>query len=138
MNRGLRIPNCLTPVLAGLLIAACGPVGGGGGGISSPTSDEAVLPPEDYSNKKAAGWNRDGIDHLKREHWRKAAADFARALEVDPDFAHAHFNRGLALRQQGKEADATEHFRLALKHGGADPNIVNSPILPEDLKKNLP
>ena len=128
----------LSPLLMVFMVSGCEPMTGTGRGMDSPVAEQAVLPSPDYLNKKAVGWNLDGIDHLKREHWRKAAADFGRALAIDAKFAQAHFNRALALKQQGNDVEAREHFLLALKYGADDPSIALSNTLPEDLKKSIP
>lgn len=120
-----------------LLTLGCEP-GGNSRVKSSPVARQAVGGPPDYLNQKAAGWNRDGIAHLKREHWRKAAADFRRALEADSAFAAAHFNLALSLESQRKNSEAEGHYRLAILYGRDDPKIMNHPAVSELLKKDAP
>jgi len=89
----------------------------------------AIAAPEGYANESAAARNQDGMDHLLREHWEKAAADFQRALEADPDLAAAHFNLALALDQEGKHEEAAEHFKKASQLAPDDPRISGNLIL---------
>jgi Tfp pilus assembly protein PilF len=100
----------------------------------SPIGEMAVGPPEGYGNKTAAARNQDGIDHLLREHWRKAEADFGRALEADPNLAAAHFNLALSLDQQEKRAEAARHFKKAVELAPDDPRIRGNEILKKYLK----
>ena len=99
--------------------------------ITNPIAQMALEAPEEYSNKKAALKNKDGIDHLKREHWRKAAADFRRGITIDPKLAVAHFNLGLALLQSGKDSEAARHIEKAID---LDPN--HPKILPLEVIMN--
>jgi Flp pilus assembly protein TadD len=99
----------------------------------NPAAKMAVRSPEGYPNGKAAARNNDGIDHLGWEHWRKAAADFNRAIEADPGMAAAHFNLALALDRLGRHDEARAEFRTALDLAPDDPRIAENEIL----KKNL-
>ena len=45
----------------------------------------------------------------------EAIEHYQRALRINPDFADAHTNWGLALAQQGKMIEAMEHFQQALQ-----------------------
>jgi Tfp pilus assembly protein PilF len=94
----------------------------------------AIAAPEGYANATAAARNRDGMDHLLREHWEKAAADFGRALEADPDLAAAHFNLALALDQEGRHEEAAEHFKEAVRLAPADPRISDNEVLKKHLR----
>jgi Tfp pilus assembly protein PilF len=100
----------------------------------SPIGDMAIQAPEGYGNRAAANRNADGIEHLLREHWRKAQADFERALESDPDLAPAHFNLALSLDQQEKHEEATRHFKKAVELDPGDPRITENKILKVHLK----
>ena len=44
----------------------------------------------------------------------EAVASFHKALAIKPDFAEAHYNHGLALRNQGKLDEAVASYRKAL------------------------
>ncbi|HUK57460.1 MAG TPA: tetratricopeptide repeat protein [Nitrospiria bacterium] len=100
----------------------------------SPAGRMAIPAPEGYANRSAAARNEDGMDHLLREHWEKAAADFRRALEADPDFAAAHFNLALALDREGKREEAAEQFKQALRLAPADARIRENEVLKKDLQ----
>jgi tetratricopeptide (TPR) repeat protein len=45
----------------------------------------------------------------------EAIQHYERAIQLDPDYANAHFNLGLALAGQGRAAEAEQHFEQALK-----------------------
>ncbi|HET6466380.1 MAG TPA: tetratricopeptide repeat protein [Nitrospiria bacterium] len=100
----------------------------------SPVGRMAIAAPEGYANGSAAARNQDGMDHLLREHWEKAAADFQRALEADPDLAAAHFNLALALDQEGKHGEAAIHFKKAILLAPSDPRISGNEILKKHLQ----
>ena len=44
----------------------------------------------------------------------EAIALFDRAIEADPGYVSAHFNRANALRQEGRADDAIESYRRAV------------------------
>ncbi|HEY4484801.1 MAG TPA: tetratricopeptide repeat protein [Nitrospiria bacterium] len=114
-------------------VTACEPTGGPRL-VESPVGGMALEAPEGYRNKAAAGWNGDGIEHLRREHWKKAEADFGRALEADPNLAAAHFNIALALDQQERHAEAAGHFKAALELAPQDPRLSESAVLRKHLQ----
>jgi Tfp pilus assembly protein PilF len=43
----------------------------------------------------------------------KAKSEFLEALRLKPQYAEAHYNLALALRQQGKEAESRAEFEKA-------------------------
>lgn len=49
-----------------------------------------------------------GLEDLKAERWDKAAAEFRRAIDVDPTFDMAYYALGRSLMPQKKYADAVE------------------------------
>jgi len=102
---------------------------------TSPIGKMAIAPPDGYENKTAAARNQDGIDHLLREHWRKAEADFGRALESDPNLAAAHFNLGLSLDQQEKRKAAGIQFGKAAELDPDNPRIRENEIFNKYLRK---
>lgn len=116
-------------LLIGLLILSSCSAESGPRLEKSPIGEMAITAPEGYGNKTAAARNQDGIDHLLREHWRKAEADFGRALEADPNLAAAHFNLALSLDQQEKRAEAARHFKKAVELVPDDPRFRGNEIL---------
>jgi Flp pilus assembly protein TadD/4-amino-4-deoxy-L-arabinose transferase-like glycosyltransferase len=53
----------------------------------------------------------------------EAAAMYAKALELDPDYPEANDNLGIYLDQQGKPAEALDHYRIVLRQY---PNDINA------------
>lgn len=81
---------------------------------------------------EACTHNMEGIKHFNHSHeghWEEAAKHFAEAAKADPNFAEAHYNLALTLRNQGKHAEATEHFKTAAKLAPKNEKIQKSVIL---------
>jgi tetratricopeptide (TPR) repeat protein len=53
-----------------------------------------------------------------------ARAEFAEALHLKPNYAEAHYNLGLTLHQEGKEADSLVEFEKAY---AISPELKNLP-----------
>jgi tetratricopeptide (TPR) repeat protein len=53
----------------------------------------------------------------------EAAAMYAKALQLDPDYPEANDNLGIYLDQQGKPAEALEHYKIVLRQY---PNDINA------------
>jgi len=88
---------------------------------------------------EACTHNMEGIKHFNHTHaghFEEAAKHFAEAIKVDPNLAEAHYNLGLALHNQGKHAEATEHFKTAAKLAPKNEMIQRSEILKQHLGKN--
>jgi tetratricopeptide (TPR) repeat protein len=49
-----------------------------------------------------------------------ALEEYAQALRLDPAYAEAHYNFGIALAEQGQQAAALEQWRAAARLGYAD------------------
>ena len=62
-----------------------------------------------------------GLLLLESNQADAAAAEFTRALEIDPDHARAHHYLAAALEQTGKKDAAVEHYRRA---AALDPALV--------------
>lgn len=75
---------------------------------------------------RAADLNLKGIDRYQAGQWKEAFEFFDAALQVDPDFAEAHFNAALALHQMNRHEEATRYFRQAGKLAPRSGAIVNS------------
>jgi cytochrome c-type biogenesis protein CcmH/NrfG len=61
-----------------------------------------------------------GSLHMRRGDLGSAGAEFAEAIRVDPQFAAAHYNLGITLRQQQKAQEAAQEFQKVLS---IDPNF---------------
>lgn len=68
--------------------------------ISKEAMEEIAAAKEDVAGKK--------LD--------KAIQHFQKAIEIEPEFAEAHYNLGIILRQKGKIEVAKEHFLSAIEN----------------------
>jgi Flp pilus assembly protein TadD len=68
----------------------------------------------------AEAHNALGSLYLRRGALAQAKAAFADAIRLQPGFAWAHYNLGLALGREDKKEDAAREFRAALD---ADPKF---------------
>ncbi|MFZ6723546.1 tetratricopeptide repeat protein [Undibacterium sp. Ji49W] len=62
----------------------------------------------------AASFKSRGDTHLDQGDWARAAAQYKKALELNPDFAEVHNNLGLALMRQGENDQAKHHLQQAV------------------------
>ncbi len=121
-----KIGYVLATVIALFTLTACYSSGGGGG---STAQIPALMAPADISNKEAAAKNNEGVDHLVQGHWDVALKHLDEAIAAKPNFAEAHFNRGIALDGKGDHTGATESFKKAKEFGGSNPKISENEIL---------
>jgi type IV pilus assembly protein PilF len=63
--------------------------------------------------KKSQGYYQEGIATLNSDK-QKAYVSFQKALQVNPQNKEAHYGLGYLLADQGKWAQAEEHFRAAV------------------------
>ena len=56
----------------------------------------------------------------------KAQEEFIKALEIDPEYADAHYNLGLLFHRQGELDEAVNHYKKAILHGGNNPRPHNN------------
>ncbi len=75
----------------------------------------------------ANGWFHLGEAERQLRALDRAAVDYGKALELDPELANARFNRAVIARIQGRDADA----KLDLEHlvssaAGKDPRFCNA------------
>ena len=56
---------------------------------------------------------------LKRGELGEAIKHYRKALRINPAYAQAHYNLGVALRDGGKPTEANEHLCQALRLGYA-------------------
>ena len=78
------------------------------------TSSAVVMPTEAWDRIAAAYINR-GVLHLMRSEFDKAVADSNVALALDNNLPEAAINRGAALLQTHRPADAAADFTHALE-----------------------
>lgn len=64
--------------------------------------------------RSAPAWQILGLIAFQSGHNEVAAAHFAKAIELEPNFAAAHYNLANALRVQGKLPEAELRYRYAL------------------------
>jgi Flp pilus assembly protein TadD len=64
---------------------------------------------------------RQGAQHMNAGNAAEAEADFRQAIALDPSFAPAHLDLGLALLKQGKLLDAIASIRKSLELDPASP-----------------
>ncbi|MBL4652889.1 MAG: tetratricopeptide repeat protein, partial [Flavobacteriales bacterium] len=65
-------------------------------------------------NAEAMGAYNDGIKAFKAKNYSSAIQNFDKAIAGSPDFIDAHFNRGMAQMEGGKEKDAITTFNKVL------------------------
>ena len=71
--------------------------------LSAPSNADAL----------AARHNVAGIQAYKQEQWDRAKERFETAIQIAPSLAEAHYNLGMVLYRQGKDAEANPHFLKA-------------------------
>ena len=65
-------------------------------------------------------------DLMTRKQFAAAAAEWRKALELQPDEASAHYNLGLSLFQSGLAIEAIEHYERALELSPEYPEAHNN------------
>jgi tetratricopeptide (TPR) repeat protein len=75
----------------------------------------------------AARHNKAGIQAYKQEQWNRATEQFEAAVKIAPSLAEAHYNLGMVLYRQGKDADAKLHFIKARDLAPENDVIENAP-----------
>lgn len=104
--------------LCSLLIVGCYWMGAGTGkGAARP-----VLFSPSGADPVAGMHNDEGVDHALHGDIGEAARHFREALEIDGNFAEAHFNLGHMLDELGEHEDAASHFSRAWKMAETSPN----------------
>ena len=78
------------------------------------------------SSDAAQTHNSSGLAFQQQGYLADAAAEFRRALEVQPDFAEARNNLGMTLLAEGDTQGAVEEFRRALKTNPQYSIAINS------------
>ena len=65
-----------------------------------------------------------GQVRYEQQRGEEAMALFARALALKPDLADTHNNLGTILKENGKLAEAREHFIRAIEHQAARERLL--------------
>src|SRR4051794_30418961 len=73
-----------------------------------PLEKAKRLEPEKASIREALG-----IAYFRLQRWQEAEAEFRFVLELSPTDDYAHYALGRALEQQGRDAEANAHYKLA-------------------------
>jgi Flp pilus assembly protein TadD len=82
-----------------------------------PLEKAKKLEPEKASIREALG-----IAYFRLARWQEAEAEFRTIVEqLEPTDDYAHYALGRALEQQGRQAEANGHYKLAssMKPGSA-------------------
>lgn len=82
--------------------------------------------------KSASDWNHEGVVAGRQGKYREAVEMFGRAVEREPTFADAWYNRGKAYRLCGQPAEAISDFAQAVK---IDPAHDDALLLMEETKE---
>jgi tetratricopeptide (TPR) repeat protein len=77
----------------------------------------------EYSPRFVEAWVNLGYVELGRGNFEQARRDFLRARDLNQDIATPHHALGLLAEEQGRGAEAEEHYRAALK---VDPGFAPS------------
>ena len=56
-----------------------------------------------------------GLARTRKEEWAGAAEAFARAAELNPNFAYAHYYAGLSYSRVKRPDQVVRHFEMFLK-----------------------
>jgi tetratricopeptide (TPR) repeat protein len=56
-----------------------------------------------------------GNDYLEKGDLDRAIADYDRAIELDPDYAHTYFDRGFTYRRKGDQDRAIADYDRAIE-----------------------
>ncbi|UVT19681.1 MAG: tetratricopeptide repeat protein [Nitrospira sp.] len=75
----------------------------------------------------AARHNKAGIQAYKQEQWNRAKEQFEVAVTIAPSLAEGHYNLGMVLYRQGKDAEAETHFLKAAALAPENEMIQSAP-----------
>lgn len=97
--------------------------------LATHLGEESALVSPASVGKMAAMHNDAGIKAYEAKDYAGAEGHFREAVKLDPKFAEAHYNLGLALHGQKNHKDAAVEFKLAKKLAPDNKALVNSKIL---------
>ena len=98
-------------------------------GLSGPVSSLSVAQGSMFNKLlgRAKSPHREGLRLSYREgKYREAIPFFTQAIEMDPGFAYAWYDRGVALREIGQDEEAAADFDKAAELAPADEEILFS------------
>ena len=72
--------------------------------------------------KLATAYNNRGVNYAGLEQYKKAIADYDRAIKLDPREPYFYFNRAFAHEQLKQRARAIADYRMVLKLNPKDPD----------------
>jgi tetratricopeptide (TPR) repeat protein len=104
-------------LVSALLAAACSKKQAGQGSNSNAPADGAAR--QQQQGEQVSGDAREAFDRgmsaYRNDRDEEAVEAFKRAIEIDPDFAEAHYRLGLAYNATKKPDEAEKAFRDAVK-----------------------
>jgi tetratricopeptide (TPR) repeat protein len=87
----MTMPNRIACLVA--LVGLCG-------------STAWAQPQRNQNRSRAMGPYKVGLEEMRSEQWEKAAADFQRAIDIDPTFEMSYYALGRSMMPQKKYAEA--------------------------------
>ena len=78
------------------------------------------------SYKRSDQWFQDGNSHFQRGEYELAIANYNKAIELNPNFAKAHNNRGLAKAGRGEHRKAIKDYDVAISFNSRNARAFNS------------
>lgn len=78
-------------------------------------------------------YNDRGIDFYRNGDYKEAVIAFVQARTADHTAGEIHFNIALARLKLGQKDKARESFKLAVTHSYGNPQILESPLLKQNL-----
>lgn len=79
------------------------------------TAEARVALALEYSPRFTEAWVNLGLIELSRGNFERAARDFVRARDLNPDLPAPHHALGLLADRQDRAAEAEAHYRAALR-----------------------
>jgi Tfp pilus assembly protein PilF len=98
--------------IAGLLLSLAAPVGSVATFVASPV---VMWAQQEAPEETAEACRTRGIALLKEGKHEEAAAELAKALEIDPKDAYAHYYFGMVNSKLGKKDLMVKHYQSFLK-----------------------
>ena len=103
--------------------------------ISCDKTDEVPLLLPSAAEPSAKIHNDRGIEYFHKGKYLDALIAFTQASIADNTAGEIHFNLALMQHQKGKQREAKDHFRLALKFASGNKKILESYLLKKYLDR---